>query len=100
MRPYATDGVSLGSAEEPYESDMTHSYRLTEGRLIRYPLTRPDSEVSQRGEFQSDLFYNGWMDFVIDSESPGYVGIVIDIGEGILLVVDVYDLVLYLPAPI
>ena len=32
------DGVSLGSAEEPYDSDMTHSYRLTEGRLIRYPL--------------------------------------------------------------
>ena len=27
--------VSLGSAEEPYDSDMTHSYRLTEGRLTR-----------------------------------------------------------------
>ena len=35
---YATDDVSLGSAEGPYEPDMTHSYRLTEGRLIRYPL--------------------------------------------------------------
>ena len=40
MQPYATGSVSLGSAEEPYDSDMTHSYRLTEGRLIRYPLTR------------------------------------------------------------
>ena len=40
MQPYATDNVSLGSSEEPYDSDMTHSYRLTEGRLIRYPLTR------------------------------------------------------------
>ena len=40
MQPYATDSVSLGSAEEPYDSDMTHSYRLTEGRLIRYPLLR------------------------------------------------------------
>ena len=30
--------ASLGSTEEPYDSDMTHSYRLTEGRLIRYPL--------------------------------------------------------------
>ena len=38
MQPYATDNVSLGSAEEPYDSDMTHSYRLTEGRLIRYPM--------------------------------------------------------------
>ena len=38
MRPYATGSVSLGSAEEPYDSDMTHSYRLTEGRLIRYPM--------------------------------------------------------------
>ena len=55
---------------------------------------------STRGEFQSDLFYNGWMDFVIDSESIGYVGIVIDIGEGILLVVDPYDFVCYIPAPI
>ncbi len=36
MQPYATESVSLGSAEEPYDSDMTHSYRLTEGRLIRY----------------------------------------------------------------
>ncbi len=35
VQPYATDAVSLGSAEEPYDSDMTHSYRLTEGRLIR-----------------------------------------------------------------
>ena len=34
------DPVSLGSAEEPNDSDMTHSYRLTEGRLIRYPMTR------------------------------------------------------------
>ena len=34
----AMDSVSLGSAEEPYDLDMTHSYRLTEGRLIRYPL--------------------------------------------------------------
>ena len=40
MQPYATNDVSLGSAEEPYDSDMTHSYRLTEGRLIRYPMTR------------------------------------------------------------
>ena len=40
VQPYATDAVSLGSAEEPYDSDMTHSYRLTEGRLIRYPLKR------------------------------------------------------------
>jgi len=40
VQPYATDGVSLGSAEGPYDSDMTHSYRLTEGRLIRYGLTR------------------------------------------------------------
>ena len=32
--------VSFGSAEGPYEPDMTHSYRLTEGRLIRYPLQR------------------------------------------------------------
>jgi len=40
VQPYATDAVSLGSAEEPYDSDMTHSYRLTEGGLIRYPLTR------------------------------------------------------------
>ena len=40
MQPYATDNVSLGSAEEPYDSDMTHSYRLTEGRLIRYPMSR------------------------------------------------------------
>ena len=38
---------SLGSAEELYDSDMTHSYRLTEGRLIRYPLTHiRDIEVS------------------------------------------------------
>ncbi|SVB76564.1 uncharacterized protein METZ01_LOCUS229418, partial [marine metagenome] len=26
VQPYATDNVSLGSAEEPYDSDMTHSY--------------------------------------------------------------------------
>ena len=44
MQPYATDGVSLGSAEEPYDSDMTHSYRLTEGRLIRYPLIHIQAE--------------------------------------------------------
>ena len=37
---------SLGSTEELYDSDMTHSYRLTEGRLIRYPLIRPESVVS------------------------------------------------------
>ncbi|SVE56987.1 uncharacterized protein METZ01_LOCUS509841, partial [marine metagenome] len=24
VQPYATDSVSLGSAEEPYDSDMTH----------------------------------------------------------------------------
>ena len=41
MQPYAMEDVSLGSAEEPYDSDMTHSYRLTEGRLIRYPLCLP-----------------------------------------------------------
>jgi len=35
VQPYATDNVSLGPAEGPYDSDMTHSYRLTEGRLIR-----------------------------------------------------------------
>ena len=40
MQPYATGSVSLGSAEESYDPDMTHSYRLTEGRLIRYPLIR------------------------------------------------------------
>ena len=28
---------------------MTHSYRLTEGQLIRYPLSCFESEVSQRG---------------------------------------------------
>jgi len=38
VQPYAIGSVSLGSAEEPYDSDMTHSYRLTEGRLIRYPV--------------------------------------------------------------
>ena len=43
MQPYAMDGVSLGSAEERYDSDMTHSYRLTEGRLIRYPLIRSET---------------------------------------------------------
>ncbi|SVD89747.1 uncharacterized protein METZ01_LOCUS442601, partial [marine metagenome] len=26
VQPYATDSVSLGSAEGPYDSDMTHSY--------------------------------------------------------------------------
>ena len=41
MQPYATNDVSLGSAEEPYDSDMIHSYRLTEGRLIRYPMIQP-----------------------------------------------------------
>ena len=41
VQPYATDAVSLGSAEEPYDSDMTHSYRLTEGRLIHYPMFGP-----------------------------------------------------------
>ena len=46
MQPYATNDVSLGSAEEPYDSDMTHSYRLTEGRLIRYPLTHSESDMS------------------------------------------------------
>jgi len=40
------DGVSLGSAEEPYDSDMTHSYRLTEGRLIRYPLLQNECKGS------------------------------------------------------
>ena len=34
------DSVPLGSTEEPYVPDMTHSYRLTEGRLIHYPLIR------------------------------------------------------------
>ena len=48
MQPYATGGVSLGSAEEPYDSDTTHSYRLTQGRLRRYPLTRVESEGTQR----------------------------------------------------
>ena len=47
MQPYATDNVSLGSAEEPYDSDMTHSYRLTEGRLIRYPMIHRESEDIQ-----------------------------------------------------
>ena len=59
MQPYATGSVSLGSAEEPYVPDMTHSYRLTEGRLIRYPVKRgrvigvrgypSDVRVTQRG---------------------------------------------------
>ena len=40
MQPYATSSVSLGSAEEPYDPDMTHSYRLAGGRLIRYPLSQ------------------------------------------------------------
>jgi len=40
VQPYAMGGVSLGSAEGPYDPDMTHTYRLTEGRLIRYRLTR------------------------------------------------------------
>ena len=48
MQPYATGSVSLGSAEEPYDPDMTHSYRLTEGRLIRYPLNGPESVSNQR----------------------------------------------------
>ena len=48
MEATTAPGVSLGSAEEPYHPDMTHSYRLTEGRLIRYPLTRVESEVSQK----------------------------------------------------
>ena len=30
-------------SEEPYDSHMTHSYRLTEGRLIRYPSARGES---------------------------------------------------------
>ena len=47
MKPYATGSVSLGSAEGPNDSDMTHSYRLTEGRLIRYPLIRVESEGYQ-----------------------------------------------------
>jgi len=47
VQPYATGSVSLGSAEEPYDSDMTHSYRLTEGRLIRYPVTRPTESPSE-----------------------------------------------------
>lgn len=33
MQPYAMDSVSLGSAEEPHDSDMNQSYRLTEGRM-------------------------------------------------------------------
>ena len=32
------DSVSFGSTEKPYDSDMTHSYRLTEDWLIRYPV--------------------------------------------------------------
>ena len=43
------DDVSLGSAEGPYDSDMTHSYRLTEGRLIRYPC---DWLISRYGRFR------------------------------------------------
>jgi len=31
--------------EEPYDSDMTHSYRLTEGRLTRYPMIRVTQAV-------------------------------------------------------
>ena len=54
MQPYATESVSLGSAEEPYDSDMTHSYRLTEGRLIRYPLSHSESEASQRVGYPSN----------------------------------------------
>ena len=51
MQPYATVDVSLGSAEETYDTDMTHSYRLTEGRLIRYPVSHVDSSMIffQRG---------------------------------------------------
>ena len=45
VQPYATDAVSLGSAEEPYDSDMTHSYRLTEGRLIRYPMIQAAASI-------------------------------------------------------
>ena len=48
MQPYATDSVSLGSAEGHYDSDMTHSYRLTEGRLIHYPLLQLESVGYQR----------------------------------------------------
>ena len=44
MKPYATGSVSLGSAEGPNDSDMTHSYRLTEGRLIRYPMIQKESK--------------------------------------------------------
>nr|AIE94791.1 hypothetical protein [uncultured marine group II/III euryarchaeote AD1000_51_G10] len=36
---------SLGSTEEPYDSDMTHSYRLTEGRLIRYPMIQAAASI-------------------------------------------------------
>ena len=46
MQSYATGDVSLGSAEEPYVSDMTHSYRLTEGRLIRYPMIQKNNGFS------------------------------------------------------
>jgi len=46
VQPYATGSVSLGSAEEPYDSDMTHSYRLTEGRLIRYPMIQKPQSLS------------------------------------------------------
>ena len=43
------DNVSLGSAERPYDSDMTHSYRLTEGRLIRYPLNTHSTASGSEG---------------------------------------------------
>ena len=56
MQPYATDAVSLGSAEEPYDSDMTHSYRLTEGRLIRYPMSHGRVNGISKG-------YNGLWDY-------------------------------------
>jgi len=48
VQSYATENVSFGSTERPYDSDMTHSYRLTEGRLIRYPVSHVESMDIQR----------------------------------------------------
>ena len=69
MQPYATGSVSLGSAEEPYDSDMTHSYRLTEGQLIRYPLTRPNrSRLAPPDRVMGNLRFMGipnWLAFAV-----------------------------------
>ena len=49
MQPYATGSVTLGSAEGPFDSNMTHSYRLTEGRLFAsdYPTESPIFQIDE-----------------------------------------------------